>query len=189
MSDPRVERTRAQLRRAAVELAATSPLHRITVAELTAAAGINRATFYAHHRSVSEVVCAALAADLDPLRDEEARLRRAGELASPEILHRSFEGVVAHVRRFEPIYRRALDEPADAAVWSSMTDHFAESIRRILGRQPRLPDGLDPRVAAAFGAAALAGALQEWLRHPELDVDTLIGTITRSLPQWWLDWE
>ncbi len=46
--DPRVKRTRQLVREALVELVQEKPLDNITVQDIAARAGVNRATFYAH---------------------------------------------------------------------------------------------------------------------------------------------
>lgn len=189
MADPRIDRTRRRLRRAAVELASRAPLGELSVAELTARAGINRATFYAHYRSIAEVVCDELAADLDPVRDEVFRLRQERTMPPVDILAQSLHKVVAHVRRFEPIYRQALDDTDSAVVWTSMTAHFDASIRRLFDDQSSLPADIEPRIAAAFGAHAITGALAEWLRHDDIGVEAVTTTVQRTLPSWWLDWK
>lgn len=55
-NDPRVQRTKHLLASALIELAKSKSLLKLTVRELTAKAGINRATFYRHYGSVSEFV-------------------------------------------------------------------------------------------------------------------------------------
>ncbi len=54
--DPRVERTRNQLRTAVLELAETRDLGSLTVHDITRKAGVNRATFYQHYRDRDELL-------------------------------------------------------------------------------------------------------------------------------------
>ncbi len=48
--DPRIRRTRKLIEDAFIDLYRTKPMKHITVGEITAAAGINRATFYKHYQ-------------------------------------------------------------------------------------------------------------------------------------------
>ena len=76
MGHRRVQMTKALIRGALVELMAERPPERIGIAELCRAADVNRSTFYAHYRSVSQVldeVEAEFAAHV-PYVDEERTL-------------------------------------------------------------------------------------------------------------------
>ena len=55
-TDPRVKRTRQLLQTALLELLAEQPFHNITVQDVTARAGVNRATFYAHFEDKYELL-------------------------------------------------------------------------------------------------------------------------------------
>jgi AcrR family transcriptional regulator len=61
-SDPRIARTDRALESAILELAARRPVSTITVADLTEAAGISRATFYNRHDSPLELLIGVLTA-------------------------------------------------------------------------------------------------------------------------------
>lgn len=54
--DPRVHRTKQMLSNALVALIREKSLARLSVAQLTSAAGINRATFYRHYQSIETFV-------------------------------------------------------------------------------------------------------------------------------------
>src|SRR5690606_39965574 len=58
--DPRARRTRARLREAALSLAAGAAPGTLGVAAIARAAGVNRATVYAHYRDVDELLTDAM---------------------------------------------------------------------------------------------------------------------------------
>jgi AcrR family transcriptional regulator len=74
-SDPRVARTDRALESAILELAARRPVSTITVADLTEAAGVSRATFYNRHNSPLELLIGVLGADLNRCHRREEQWR------------------------------------------------------------------------------------------------------------------
>ncbi|SJM62014.1 TetR/AcrR family transcriptional regulator [Gulosibacter sp. 10] len=157
----------------------------LTVAALTQTAGVNRATFYDHFESPQDVLLGVLAEDLDALRESDDALRKDPGLSRTAILRTALLGVVEHVRRFEPIYRRSLSNPADGVTHHALSSHFAESVRRILDRQDPPPPGLHLPIAAEFIAHALVGALEVWLAAPDLSEEELVDGILGCMPDWW----
>ncbi|MGO1543108.1 MAG: TetR/AcrR family transcriptional regulator [Gulosibacter sp.] len=187
MTDPRIIRTRDSLQAAALEIAMSEEELPLNVAAITQRAGVNRATFYDHYDSPQSVVLAALARDLDVLRETDLALRDQAELPRDEIFRTAIKGVVTHITRFETIYRRSLANPVDGVTHHALSSHFAESIRLIIERQESFPENLNPVVAAEFVAHALVGAFEAWLTLPNLKQDAVVDSILASMPTWWHD--
>jgi len=61
-SDPRAERVRARLRRAAFALAHEGPVDALTVGDIVTRAGVSRQAFYQHFRDRDDAVAAAVSA-------------------------------------------------------------------------------------------------------------------------------
>lgn len=187
MTDPRVLRTREALQAAALELAMSDDQKPVNVAAITQLAGINRATFYDHYSSPQEVLFKALSRDLDVLRYLDIERRADTSLPRLELLRTGLEGVVAHIRKFEPIYRRSFAHTSDGVTQNVLQDHFTVSIRQIIARQPAFPEGLNREVAAKFVGYALVGALEVWVLSDTLSERTLLDSVLESMPSWWND--
>ncbi|MGY2897780.1 AcrR family transcriptional regulator [Curtobacterium sp. PvP017] len=192
MVDARILHTTAALREAILRLAADRPVSEITVADVTRAAGINRATFYSHAVSPGSLLADVLTPELDRIRQDDADDRRAAaargadaaELAA--ITRRGINAVVEHVTTHRDIYAKALPDPNDASLHRLLVGHFTESgalhIRELdAERRPELLDD----VAAGYVAQGFVGAIEAWLAGPRRSRKALVETITLSFPAWW----
>jgi len=192
MVDARILHTTAALREAILRLAADRPVSEITVADVTRAAGINRATFYSHAISPGSLLADVLTPELDRIREDDADARRAAaergagadELAT--ITRRGINAVVEHVVAHREIYCRALPDPNDASLHRLLVEHFtvssAQHIRSLdIEHRPELLDD----VAAGFVAQGFVGAIEAWLAGPRRSRKALVDTIVLSFPAWW----
>ncbi|AOX66691.1 MULTISPECIES: TetR/AcrR family transcriptional regulator [unclassified Curtobacterium] len=192
MVDARILHTTAALREAILRLAADRPVSEITVADVTRAAGINRATFYSHAVSPGSLLADVLTPELDRIREDDAEVRRAAfargagvdEFAT--ITRRGINAVVEHVVAHREIYGKALPDPNDASLHRLLVEHFTVSSEqhiRTLEREHR-PELLDD-VAAGFVAQGFVGAIEAWLAGPRRSRKALVDTIVLSFPSWW----
>ncbi|WP_420368270.1 TetR/AcrR family transcriptional regulator [Curtobacterium sp. L1-20] len=192
MVDARILHTTAALSEAIMRLAADRPVSRITVADVTRAAGINRATFYSHAVSPGSLLADVLTPELDRIREDDAAARRAAvergagadELAA--ITRRGINAVVEHVVAHRDIYAKALPDPEDASLHRLLVAHFTVSSEqhiRSLDPDDR-PELLDD-VAAGFVAQGFVGAIGAWLTGPRRSRKALVDTIVLSFPSWW----
>jgi len=194
MVDARILHTTAALREAILRLAADRPVSEITVADVTRAAGINRATFYSHAVSPGSLLADVLTPELDRIREDDADARRAaadrgagagaGELAA--ITRRGINAVVEHVVAHRDIYSKALPDPNDASLHRLLVEHFtvssAQHIHSLDGEHR--PELLDD-VAAGFVAQGFVGAIEAWLAGSRRSRKALVDTIVLSFPSWW----
>lgn len=192
MVDARILHTTAALREAILRLAADRPVSRITVADVTRAAGINRATFYSHAVSPGSLLADVLTPELDRIRQDDAEARRAaaerdaGADALAAITRRGITAVVEHVVAHRDIYAKALPDTEDASLHRLLVDHFTvSSVQHIrsLDAADR-PELLDD-VAAGFVAQGFVGAIEAWLAGPRRARRSLVDTIVLSFPSWW----
>ncbi|WP_242088431.1 TetR family transcriptional regulator [Curtobacterium sp. DN_7.5] len=191
MVDARILHTTAALREAILHLAADRPVSRITVADVTRAAGINRATFYSHAVSPGSLLADVLTPELDRIRDDDAAARRAAfergadadELAA--ITRRGIDAVVEHVVAHKDIYGKALPDPEDGSLHRLLVDHFTVSSARHIAELPEDRPALLDDVAAGFVAQGFVGAIEAWLAGPRRSRRALVETITLSFPAWW----
>lgn len=65
--DPRLDRSRAAILTAAVELLAEGGIHRVTIEAVTSRSGVARSTLYRHFRNNTELLAAAFQELLPPL--------------------------------------------------------------------------------------------------------------------------
>lgn len=187
MTDPRVDRTRAALRAASINLASDRPVRDITVSQLTTEASVNRATFYSHYDAVDDVVVEALTSDLDTRRDANLALRSNGDRSPNDALRAELLDCIAHVRAFEGVYRQALSPGADDGVWRAMREHFAASLRASFDAHVSPPEGVDAGIAAIAGAHTMVGAIIGWLRDASISEELFVSTLERSRPAWFDD--
>lgn len=187
MADPRVLRTRESLQAAVLELAMGDDAKSLNVAAITQRAGINRATFYDHYASVQDVLFAALSRDLDVLRYLDMERRADRSRPRLDLLRDALEGVVAHIRKFEPIYRRSFDNASDGVSQNVLAKHFTVSVRQIIDRQPAFPETLNHDIAAHFVAYAIVGALEVWVMNDNVSEKALLESVLASMPGWWND--
>jgi AcrR family transcriptional regulator len=194
MVDARILHTTAALREAILRLAAARPVSEITVADVTRAAGINRATFYSHAVSPGSLLADVLTPELDRIREDDADARRAAAAADSgadaaelaAITRRGINAVVEHVVAHRDIYAKALPDPNDGSLHRLLVEHFTVSSAqhiRSLDAAVR-PDLLDD-VAAGFVAQGFVGAIEAWLAGPRRSRKALVDTIVLSFPSWW----
>lgn len=186
MVDARILHTTAALRGAILGLAADRPVSAITVADVTRAAGINRATFYSHAVSPGSLLADVLTPELDSIRDEDAALREVPGADPSTITRRGISAVVEHIVAHREIYRWALPDPNDASLHRLLAEHFRVScVAHIAGMAPEDRPEVLHDVAAGFVAQGFVGAITVWVAGPRRSRKALVDTITASLPAWW----
>ncbi|WIB59200.1 TetR/AcrR family transcriptional regulator [Curtobacterium sp. MCLR17_007] len=192
MVDARILHTTAALREAILRLAAGRPVSEITVADVTRAAGINRATFYSHAVSPGSLLADVLTPELDEIRAEDSDARRvaaergAGRDELAAITRRGINAVVEHVVTHREIYLRALPDANDASLHRLLVEHFTvSSAIHIRELDPATRPELLDDVAAGFVAQGFVGAIEAWLAGPRRSRKALVDTITQSFPAWW----
>ncbi|BDZ51678.1 hypothetical protein GCM10025867_39190 [Frondihabitans sucicola] len=187
MVDARIVQTTKALHTAIVELASTSPVSSITVADVTRAAGINRATFYSHATSPGALLTDVLTPELDSIRADDFAARDAGAASPAEVTRKGMERVVDHIVKYRDIYRLALPDPLDASTHRVLARHFEESSRTHfeLYATSDLPEGLSKPLAAGFVAHGLVGVIENWLTGKRASRKTLVDNILLLLPAWW----
>ncbi|MGX2997137.1 TetR/AcrR family transcriptional regulator [Streptomyces sp. JNUCC 64] len=164
--DPRVLRTRALLRSAALELAAERDVESLTIADIAERATVNRATVYLHYRDRDALLLDAMEEEVGRLARAAARCpltRPAGRV--PEELVDLFR----HVEANGTLYRRMLG-PGGAA-------RFINRLRELLAREVAAQsggpdagdpaDGPPPGLRAHYLAGAFVGVFTRWVTMPD----------------------
>lgn len=170
--DPRVERTRRDLRAALVELADEHGYRAVTVGDVATRAGVNRATFYRHYEDKEDLAADIfMRANLEagrvaPVVDGQRVVDVAARIDSETLV---FEHIAANRRLYKPL----LGYPRD--------QRFVLRVREMASAQLRA------RIAAARERTDLAMPAPGELRMPEelvlvFTVETFLGVIA-----WWLE--
>lgn len=155
--DPRVQKTRARIAQAFVELVRRRPYFRIRVSDITRKAGIGRATFYAHFAS------------------KEALFREQFEgVVLPMVVELPGEACLidctrlfAHIRDAQPIFRSLSAGPGravtDRIVQDALEAHVAGLVAARVARGGRaVPNpGFVPRFVAGTVLTLIAWSLEQ----------------------------
>ncbi|ROQ36756.1 TetR family transcriptional regulator [Frondihabitans sp. PhB188] len=187
MVDARIVQTTKSLHAAIIELASAAPVSTITVADVTRAAGINRATFYSHATSPGGLLADVLTPELDAIRESDLALREVGGHSPEEISRKGMERVVDHVVKYRDIYRLALPDNLDASTHRVLARHFeVSSLLHFENRiSDSLPEAISPPLAAGFIAHGLVGVIENWLTGKRTSRKVLVDNIILLLPEWW----
>ena len=186
MVDARILNTAAALRTAILTLASAKPISRITVSDVTREAGINRATFYAHYSSPSELLANTLITELDEVRSADAELRANGDVDANLVTRQAIVGTAGHIDRHLAIYRLALGDATDGTMQHVLSSHLTVSSQHHL-RDQVAPEDIpgDPELVAAFVANGLVGAISVAVLSDHWDKDKVADVLMAMMPSWW----
>ncbi len=187
--DPRVARTRTSLQDALLGLARERPLDEITVADVTARAGVNRSSFYQHYSDKETLLADALEAAVDEV---SASLDLPTPFAGPhDGMPEELLIYLAHIAENATVYRRVLGDHGSAVVAARLRVHLERIVRdAVAAAEPEAFADLPLDVVAAGIAGTALGVVTAWLsRNPLPPIETaadwvwrvLIGPAERSL--------
>jgi AcrR family transcriptional regulator len=188
--DPRVVRTRQQLRAALVSLIEEKGFAALTVQDIVDRAALNRATFYLHYRDKQDLLVQSLRDAIDELMaDIGASTDEQGQLVvdeSPRPVKAAFEHVAQHAQ----FYRVMLSAEGVASFIAGVRDYMAEiTLRWLKALQPDSRQSVVPlEIVANSLSWSLLGVLIWWLEHdlphpPEYMAEQFQLLITLDLRQ------
>jgi AcrR family transcriptional regulator len=155
-TDARVQRTRAQLGNALLDLIIEKPINDVTVQDVLDRSGVGRSTFYLHYRdkddlllSQLEMFCEMMSNALSVRKDKSQRVVPVAEL---------FE----HIGNQNKLYRVLSDSGHLKDFFDLAEGYFARGIERRLVESGRLNHVPGRELAAR--AASLSGSLLSLLR-------------------------
>ncbi len=188
--DPRVVRTRQQLRAALVSLIEESGVDALTVQDITDRAELNRATFYLHYRDKQDLLEKSLRDAIDELTaDLGAPPDEQSQLAIDES-PRPIKAVFEHVAQHAHFYRVMLSAEGVPAFSAGVRDYMAEvTLRWLTALQPHPRQSRVPlEIVANSLSWSLLGVLIWWLEHdlphpPEYMAEQFRLLITLDLRQ------
>lgn len=163
--DPRVRRTRRQLREAALALAADRDFGAITVRDITTRAEVNRATFYLHYRDKDDLVGQALDALFDEFTAEDRAFVDAHGRVAPDTVPPPLVDLFRHVAERPELYRRLLGGNGSSAFAARLRSfHERQFLRVWHDMRLTAADHSPPaELRARFAAAATQGVIDWWL--------------------------
>ncbi|TVR05347.1 MAG: TetR/AcrR family transcriptional regulator [Spirochaetaceae bacterium] len=164
-TDPRVERTRAQLAQSASQLLVSEGWEAMSVAAVCARARVSRSTFYLQFRQPWEPVVEHLTS---LFRSEYPTLIEGRSALDPDSLllngHPLSYSFFEHVERHEDLYRRIFGHVDGAPVCRQLTARIADLSRlyhealRAISSEP-----IDPDLIAGYLAGALVEVGGRWI--------------------------
>lgn len=181
--DARARRSQEKLRSAVISLASDTPISEITASAICREAGVTRDTFYRHTNNPVDLLADALSGEIDEVM---AVLPESDAIGDGE------RALLEHVQRRAAVYRGAMNPLLAAPVRSNLE----QSIRGGLELWARLHPQIIPsvfvddepamRMAIAYAAAGTVGAIEEWLRSGDTEVERAVEVILAASPEWWL---
>lgn len=172
------------------DLASTRPAESISVAELTAAAGVSRAAFYGHAPSPAALLAAALIAEIDPsLRASLDGMCRLGA-DYVEGWRRIYLDLLSHTDERQAVYRVAMSH--DSSVCSALTTHFEEVTEPCIRTIRSHFDGPQPtplwtRIAVTQQAHNMISVMRAWVTSELVDPpEDVVDTYLSLAPPWQL---
>ncbi|NUW03775.1 TetR/AcrR family transcriptional regulator [Streptomyces sp. CAI 127] len=166
--DPRVRRTRALLRSAALELAAERDVESLTIADIAERATVNRATVYQHYKDRDALL-------LDAMEEEIGRLAHAAArcpLTHPTgRIPAELVELFRHVEANATLYRRMLGPSGAARFINELRDLLAQEVEAQLhdekATKTEAPAGQAlARLRAHYLAGAFVGVFTQWVSTP-----------------------
>ncbi|MFF8993556.1 TetR/AcrR family transcriptional regulator [Streptomyces sp. NPDC014983] len=167
--DPRVQRTRALLRAAVLELATEREPDAITIAEVAERATINRATVYQHYRDRDALLLDAMENELAGLAGLVARCPL---VVLPKEMPPAFLDILRHVEANTVLYRRMLGPCGSARFINRLHQLVAEQVTlQLVTAGVGAPDAPTVELRAHCAAGAFIGLVTHWLddSHPHTE--------------------
>ncbi len=156
VTDARMVRTRAALRRALLALLERKHFDQITVRDIAAEAGIGYATFFRHHESKSEL--------LDEVAKEQIATLMA--LAVPLLAAADTRGSCLALCRYVNEHRAIWSALLTGGAAGAMREEFIRQAMQLGARQVQRSNWLPVELGAIFGVSATVEILAWWLRQP-----------------------
>jgi AcrR family transcriptional regulator len=151
----------------------------LSVAAVIRAAGISRASFYAHYASLDELADSIRREAFAAIADFYEHHDRT------DAMHASQERLVAHFASNRALYVAVSALTATKGSYLSGVRMMAAVIEESLRAHPARPQELDPEVTARYIAGAAYGLLDAWITGEiVLGEKELANHLTRLLPGW-----
>lgn len=181
--DARSRRSRESLRAAVLTLAGATPISEVTASAISLQAGVTRDTFYRHADSPTTLLADALSAEIDEAMEV---------LPQADVIGDGERALLEHVHRRADVYRGAMHPLLAAPVRDNLQRSISAGLVLWAELHPRIipavfaDDAAAMRIAVAYAAAGTVGAIEEWLRSGDDDIERAVRLILAASPEWWL---
>jgi AcrR family transcriptional regulator len=181
--DARSRRSRESLRGAVLTLAARIPIRQVTASAICLEAGVTRDTFYRHAANPEDLLADALSAEIDEIM---ARLPDVDAIGDAE------RALLTHVLARADVYRGAMNPILAAPVRAVIEGSIRSGLLVWAELHPHIVpvdiagDASAMRIAVSYAAAGTVGAIEEWVRSGDSDVESAVRMILAASPEWWL---
>jgi AcrR family transcriptional regulator len=180
--DPRIRRTRQLLQQALATLLHTRDFDKLSVHEITEAAGVNRATFYAHYPDKFSLLECMVATRFHALLDERGILFDGTcSTALTGIILGVCDFLAQSLTQSTPTTCPSathLPPHMETAIVAVVRSMLLEGIHK---HPPSEPSPASPELLASTAAWAIYGAAREWVRTPNHPPSEQIATTVQRL--------
>lgn len=164
--DLRITKTRNAIRNAFLELRVKKPLEKITVKELSAAANINKATFYLHYHDIY---------DLSEALEREVIENCLNSVSDPKTITSDVSSFVKSLSESMTANEKLIKILFEGTRNNSFTKLFEEGIYKLLtDASPDYKPTLESRMRATF---LIEGAYHTFFRYSEYGIDKVLELI------------
>jgi AcrR family transcriptional regulator len=153
--DRRVQRTRALLRSAILELVAERGLDALRIEDITERANLRRATFYMHYRDREELLADALTETFDQLAQQTEHVAKQDQFGGKTQLE-AYLVTFRHAEAHHQLYKNLLTGSSSAIFARRIREYLAAIIQR---------GGAASVVTAQFIAGAELSLITWWLEQ------------------------
>ena len=167
--DPRAQRTRERLQRAALELLGTRAPGSISVTEVVEQAEVNRSSFYAHYTHLHALFADALESVAIQTGTQGGHSAGAASSATEAELPEAVGAYMAHIEQYADAYRWALGPTGSPEIVNRLRERFRISLSIGFEHHLKSVPGADLGFAAqaSFLAGGMIGFIWAWLSSPE----------------------
>ncbi|MEZ4671957.1 MAG: TetR/AcrR family transcriptional regulator [Anaerolineae bacterium] len=163
--EKRKQRTRDQLKQAAIALILEHGYDSVQVQDITDRADLGRGTFYIHFSDKEDVVWRAVRDDFDAL--DTSLEMQFGQLPSPRYEYAVWLRMFEYASVHRDLFTTLLAGSGSARLTERIQQYFADRMERLIQDGQCLPQfKLPPRFVAEFTSGALIRMFIWWLNNP-----------------------
>lgn len=164
--DPRVIKTRTNLRRALVYLMQSEKIDNISVQKITETAHITRGTFYLHYKNKDDFVSKAIDEIINEFFDAvmiESPNIFPGKVLRVMSLHKAFD----YIENNSDIFLILLDRAQNNNFYRQLYDRLTKEMTEFVRNAGQSFDDFDVpvKIQIAFTASAMLGLITQWLNN------------------------
>ncbi|GAA1291449.1 TetR/AcrR family transcriptional regulator [Streptomyces sanglieri] len=173
--DPRARRTRAQLRRAVLDLSTERDLDTVTMADIAERAEVNRATVYLHYKDREDLLLDATDSTMSGIVDAVRACRLTAAAGLPTAESDPAPGhlvkLFTHVDRHRALYGRMLGEDGSPRFIARLQRRLAQAwYEQLTAADAEKPAEGDLLARAHYVSGGLVALITQWAQG-EFDTD------------------